>query len=149
MSVHGIVKLLLDRRLKWVGYRTDLRGFASLVVNPKDVADVMRQSHPQKLSTAGAASRLNLSQHAARHLLGQKLLLATRMKHPVTRQIRDFFDPSDVDHFDAEYVSLFNLSRLMRTQGAKLRKEFTERPILPVVEEIGVTTTYRRADLDL
>jgi hypothetical protein len=49
---------------------------------------------------------------------------------------------------DADYVSLFNLSRLMGTQGAKLRKEFKQRSILPVVKKIGVTMIYRRADLD-
>jgi hypothetical protein len=148
-SVHAIVTLIVNRRLKWVGYRTDLRGFSSLVVKPKDVADVLRKSDPQKLSTAATASRLNLSQHAVRHLLRQKLLVATQMKHPVTNQMRDFFEQSDIDRFDAEYVSLFNLSRLTGTQGAKLRKEFAQRSIFPVVEKIGVTTIYRRVDLGL
>ncbi|WP_441280407.1 TniQ family protein [Tardiphaga sp. 862_B3_N1_1] len=147
-SVHAITAMIIDRRLKWVGYRTDLRGFASIVVDPTEVASVLQQSHTLKLSTTATASRLSLSPSAVRHLVG-KLLVATPMKHPVTHQIRLFFDETDLDRFDAEYVSLSNLSRLMNRHVRSLKMELAKRSILPVLEESRVMTIYRRADLDL
>ena len=147
-SVDAITNLIVNRRLKWVGYRTDLRGFSSLVVDPVDVASVLRQSHPSKLSTAATASRLNVSKRAVRYLIG-KLLVSAPMKHPVSHKICHFFDPTDIDRFDAEYISLFNLSRLTSRRAATLKKELDERSILPVLAEWRVTTIYRRADLGL
>ncbi|MGM4906000.1 TniQ family protein [Tardiphaga sp. 866_E4_N2_1] len=146
-SVHAIVTLIIKRRLKCVRYRPDFRGFASLLVDPEEVAGVLKQSHPRLLNTSATASKLKLSQRAVRHLVRQDLLVGSWMKHPVTHKRRLFFEPSDVDRFEEEYVSLYNLSRSTGRQSAELKKAFAERTILPVVEENRVTTIYRRADL--
>jgi hypothetical protein len=145
-SVRAITALIVDRRLDWVGCRTDLRGFASIVVDPEEVANVLRQSHPQMLTAEAAAARLKLSDNAVRHLIG-KLLVATTMKHPVTRQMRLFLDPADVDRFDEEYISLFNLSRWTKRGSRALKIDLATRSIHPVLEETGVITIYRRTDL--
>ncbi|MGM4998218.1 hypothetical protein AB8A05_05710 [Tardiphaga sp. 538_B7_N1_4] len=73
--------------------------------------------------------------------------MATTMKHPVTRQMRLFLDPADVDRFDEEYISLFNLSRWTKRGSRALKIDLATRSIHPVLEETGVITIYRRTDL--
>ncbi|MCX7320648.1 MAG: hypothetical protein NT113_14560 [Hyphomicrobiales bacterium] len=53
------------------------------------------------------------------------------MKHPVSRQMRLFLDPADVDRFDAEYISLFNLSRLTKRGSKALKIDLAKRSIHP------------------
>lgn len=145
-SVHEITGLIINRRLQWVGSSTDSYGFASILVDPDEVAEVLRQSHPKLLTAEAAAARLNLSDAAVRYVIG-KLLAATTMKHPVTRQMRLFLDPADVDRFDAEYISLFNLSRLTKRASKALKVDLAKRSIHPALEKTGVATIYRRTDL--
>jgi predicted HTH domain antitoxin len=147
-SVHEIANLIRNRRLKWVGYRTDLRGVRSVVVDAEDVADALKQSRPQTLNSFAAASRLNVSPAAVRFLVKENLLVGVWRKDPISHRMRLFFQASDVEQFDRTYVSLHNLGRLSGRSTAKLRIELAKKSVLPVTEAPGVTSIYRRGDLD-
>lgn len=83
-----------------------------------------------------------------RRIADRGLIKCTRYIDPLTGRKKMVLLTSDLERFDAEFVTLFNLARPMRRQPSQLCAELTAQGILPAKETIGVGATfYRRSDL--
>ncbi|MDB5566353.1 MAG: hypothetical protein JWP84_2919, partial [Tardiphaga sp.] len=147
-TISVIVKLILDRKLPWVGFRKDVRGVASLRVNPEDVSRLLARKVPEGVHAFEAGTFLKIAPPVIRRIADRGLIKGTRYIDPLSGRTKMVLSTSDLERFDAEYVTLFNLARPMRRQPSQLRAELSAQGILPAKETIGVGAAfYRRSDL--
>lgn len=148
-SATAIIQIILDRKLRWIGYREDLRGLASLIVHPQDVIDAFCLPHLDGMTVAEVSAKLHIHPMVVRELIKRNLLKASSKLHPVNNRPSLRIAPSELERFDAEYTTLFNLARQLKLDHhLKLKAILADRGIHPAEETIGLDTTfYKRLDL--
>ncbi|WP_441255872.1 TniQ family protein [Tardiphaga sp. 285_C5_N1_2] len=147
-TISVIVKFILDRKLPWVGSRNDVRGVASIRVNPGDVSQLLARQVPIGVHAFEAGTYLKIAPPVIRRIADRGLIKGTCYVDPLSGRKKMVLSTDDIERFNAEYVTLFNLARAMRRQLSQLRAELTAQGILPAKETIGVGATfYRRSDV--
>ena len=148
-TISTIFQLILDRKLRWVGRRTDRLGLDALLVNPEDLKLAMNRPTEDGLSAIDAAESLRLAPAVMRRLADRKIVGSFRVRDPMTGHQKLRFTRAEIDRFASEYVSLFNLSRTLRQKAARVRKDLDARGVKPAQELLGLDAIfYRRSDLE-
>jgi hypothetical protein len=148
-KISTIFQFILDRKLRWVGRRTDRSGLDALLVNPEDLKLVMNRPTDDGLSAFDAAKSLRLAPAVLRRLAERKIVGSFRVRDPMTGHVKLRFARAEIDRFASEYVSLFNLGRTLRQNAARVRKDLNARGVKPAQETLGLNAIfYRRSDLE-
>jgi hypothetical protein len=146
-KVSDIIQMIFDRKLRRVGHRQDLAGFQSVVIDSLDV----KNAHDKPLdgmSVAAAGSKLQIHTLVLHKLIQRGVLKASHVRHPISNRPSLRIDHLELERFDAEYTTAFNLARPLKQDVVKLRKSLAAKGIKPAEETLGLETTfYRRSDL--
>jgi hypothetical protein len=121
---------------------------ASLLVYPEDVKSALGRSPLEGMSTLEAGKHFRIAPGVFRELAARKIIAACKVRDPLSSRVKTRFSVSELDRFNAEYVSLFNLSNDLSRKTALVRKELSDRGIMPASEMEGLTAIfYCRADI--
>jgi len=144
-GIGEVVRLVLERKLAWVGRRNDVRGFMSVLVKVDEVSRRVRGPDIDGLAEYKVTQRLKVQWQAVRKLIEHGVLNTQRVVNPVNRCATDIVPISNLVAFEETYVSLFGLAREKCMHPQTLKKRLTEKGISPdLPSETFFTSFYRR-----
>lgn len=147
-KIATIIQMIIDKKLPWVGRRVRSVGLASLLVYPEDVKTALGRSPLEGLSALEAGRRFSIAGSTFRQLAARKIIEAREVRHPLSGRVRLRFSESELDRFNSEYVSLYNLSKELGQRRDLVRRELKARGVMPVPETDGLNAIfYRRAEV--
>jgi len=145
-----IVRLILDRKLRWVGRSAETSGYASVVV---DIVELKSRFHLESFeghSIRAATTALRTSSHVMSKLIDLGAIEMVAVVNPVTRRRHNIIRPSELLRFQSTYVSLCGLGRERDEHPKIVLKDLNSRGVQPAAELAGVGATfYRRDDLNI
>jgi hypothetical protein len=147
-KIAKIIRMIIDKKLRWVGHHVGLTGLASLLVYPADVAAALGRTPPEGLSVPEASQKLRIAPPTLRKLAALHLIASRKVRDPLSGLSRLRFSTADVDRFDEEYVTLWNLSKKLRRGVTRLRRELDALNVMPIAGMDGLHSTfYLRSDV--
>lgn len=149
-SAAGIVRLILDRKLAWVGEAAGQRGYLSVLVDVDEIRVKTRGPDHGGLTQREVANLLQTNDGVVRALTAAKHLRTFTAKDPVNHCPMVLIRPEEAARFQREYVSLFMLAKENRKHFRRVLKELNEQGIEPAFNphEIGARL-YARSDITL
>ena len=146
--VMDVVRLVLDGKLERVGLDPAERGFLSVLVSSKEVRPLVTGAAYDGLSLNQVENALSATTAAVKGLLKSGLIETTTVKNPVTGWMQPIVRHQELERFQQEYVSLFNLAKERGEHFLRVKKALIAEGVSPVADpaEIGLTL-YRRSDL--
>ncbi|SNT12579.1 TniQ protein [Tardiphaga sp. OK246] len=147
-KIAKIIRMIIDKKLRWVGHHVGLTGLASLLVYPADVAAALGRTPPEGLSVPEASQKLRIAPPTLRKLAALHLIASRKVLDPLSGLSRLRFSTADVDRFDEQYVTLWNLSKKLSRGVTRLRRELDALNVMPVPGMDGLHSTfYLRSDV--
>jgi hypothetical protein len=144
-----VVRLILDRKLAWVGRRVDMTGYASVLVEAAEVKQRVRGEAENVMSSLEVERELRTTFAVVKALIAHGKLPSRRIVNPRTRHSMIVVSRGDFEEFRAEYVSL---SELAEERGCNLRKvlvELRDRGINPALDpSIYKARFYKQTDVE-
>jgi hypothetical protein len=142
-----IVRLILDKKLKWVGRLSGVDGYLSVLVEPEEIRGLVRGDDHGGLTPYQVAGALGTTDRVARALIKHGHLKTVSTIHPVNRCPQVVVMPAEVERFQKKYVSLFGLAKERGRHFRKLKQELDANGVKPPFdpETIGATFYVRDA----
>jgi hypothetical protein len=148
-KISTIFRFILDRKLRWVGRRTDRSGLDAILVNLDDLKLLLNRPAEDGLSAIDAAESLRLAPAVMRLMAKRKIVESFTICDPMTGRQKLRILTTEIDRFASEYVSLYNLGRTLGQKPARVRKDLDARRVKPAQELLGLDAIfYRRSDLE-
>ncbi|GEP01725.1 TniQ family protein [Methylobacterium haplocladii] len=147
-STIEIVRLVLDRKLSWVGRRTSERGFAALLVRVSEIRSVLRGSMDGWLTAKTIETTMRTNTKVVRSLIDLGYLRTEEIVSPLNRCPIRVVGQTVFDEFRQEYATLFEAMETTGIHFLKIQKRLTAIGVEPAIrrEEVGAAF-YRRSDL--
>jgi lambda repressor-like predicted transcriptional regulator len=141
-SAVEIIRLALDKKLKWTGTLFGTEGYLSLLV---DVGEIKRHvcgpTHGG-ISLRKVASMLETNDRVVRALIDGGHLKAIVAINPVNRCPQTVVSPAEVARFRKTYISLFQLARARGKHIATVKNEMRAACVKPALAPIRVKATF-------
>jgi hypothetical protein len=118
-------------------------GFDRIFVDPLEVKQAFQAASPPGITFECAERMLGTTTKTVKRLAAAGLLKTVVADNPMHRIPQTYVSPSGLEEFQATYVSLFEYSK-GRGQIARVKKRLVAAGIMPVFEEAGTATFYRR-----
>ena len=143
-----VLRLILDKKLTWVGRHADIQGYMSALVDVDEVRAKVRGADTGGLTKEQLKEKLSTTAMVAAALIKHGYLKTITVINPVNRCPTVVVPAGEADGFAAEYISLFALARQQGRHFRKLKQELDAAGILPALDrkKIGATF-YRRNNL--
>jgi hypothetical protein len=149
-SVIEIVRLVLDRKLIWIGRRLEVAGYLSLLVQVDEIRRFVRGTETDGLAEHKVIDELKVSWQAVRALVDDGILPTTMVINPVNRCPTRVVLKDDLRAFRATYVTLFQLAKERGIHQLALKKDLVNKGITPALsQERFRASFYRRSELVL
>lgn len=143
-----VVRLILDRKLVWVGRRTDVGGYLSILVDASEVKRLVRGLPFDGMALIVVERELKSSYYVVKALVEHGHLPVRRVLNPASRHAIQLVDRKDLEAFRAKYVAL---AELAAERGVNLRKvlvELRDMGVHPALDPaIYKARFYRRKDI--
>lgn len=121
-------------------------GFDQIFLDPLEVKQAFQATSPPGITFECTERMLGTTTKTVKRLAAAGLLKTVVADNPVHRIPQTYVSPSGLEEFKATYISLFEYSK-GRGQIARVKKRLTAAGIIPVFEEKGSATFYRRDGL--
>lgn len=143
-----IVRLILDRKLPWVGRLATVHGFAAIHVRLSEVRSAVQGSMEGWLTAKAIEHKLNTNTKVVRNLIDFGYLKSQKIKSPLNRCPVTVVSDGDFRCFDEKYISLFEIMRTTKIHFLQVKKRFKSINVVPSIrrEEVGAAF-YRRSDI--
>jgi hypothetical protein len=143
-----VLRLILDKKLTWVGRHADIQGYMSALVDVDEVRAKVRGADTGGFTKEQLKEKLSTTARVAAALIKHGYLKTITVINPVNRCPTVVVPAGEADGFAAEYISLFALARRQGRHFLKLKQELDAAGILPALDrkKIGATF-YRRNNL--
>jgi TniQ len=147
-SAVEIVRLIQETKLSWIGCRSGVRGFLSVLVNVDEVRPLATGEALRGLTIEQAVSKLHTNDRVIKGLIRVGAIQTVKQRHPVMRNMQTIIPHDELASFDEKYVSLFTLARERGKNLPTLLREFQVLGVKPAPELGGVGATFfRRSDV--
>jgi hypothetical protein len=145
-SAATIVRLVIDRKLNWVGRRLGTTGYMSVLVDIDEIRANVRGADHGGLTPRQTASKLETSDKVVTALIATGDLISSTVTNPINRCPQVVVSPEEVARFQKMYVSLFALAKERRRHIKTVKNELDAAGIEPAFdqEKIGATFYWRR-----
>ncbi len=147
-STNEVARLILERRLGWVGRLRFERGFMSILVRSNDVARLVRGAEPEGLVESSVRHRLRAHEKSVPVLLEEGRLAVITARHPRTRAVRRYVTFDSLERFEATFASLTMRASELGMPPNRLKVKLMKLAIEPALPpEMFYSAFYRRSDL--
>jgi hypothetical protein len=145
-SAADIVRLIIDKKLKWVGRHPGIEGYLSVLVDINEIRIKVRGADHGGLTPRQTASTLETTDKVVVALIATGDLPSSTVTNPINRCPQVVVSPEEVAGFKKKYISLFALAKERRKHIKTLKNELDAAGIKPAFdqEEIGATFYLRR-----
>jgi hypothetical protein len=146
-SATVIVRLIIEKQLKWVGRRAGVEGYLSVLVDLEEIRGLVRGDDHGGLTPYQVACEIGVTDKVARQLIRHGKITTVSTINRINRCPQTVVMPAEVERFRREYVSLFALAKEQCRHFRKLKQEMDDAGVEPAfdVNKIGATI-YRRKD---
>lgn len=143
-----IVRLVLDRKLSWVGRRIGVHGFAALLVRVSEIRPIVRGSMDGWLTARTIETTMRTSTKVVRSLIDRGHLTTEVINSPLNRCPVRVVSQAAFDEFRREYATLFEAMETTGIHFRKIQMRLASIGVEPAIkrEEVGAAF-YRRLDL--
>ena len=147
-SAAQIVRLALDKKLKWTGRLLGTEGYLSLLVDVREIKLHVRGPEHGGVSLRQVASMLETNDVVVRNLIVTGTLETFMATNPVNRCPQVVVGPAEIARFRETYVSLFQLSRERGKHIKAVRNELNAAGVKPALAPMKMKATfYLRAEI--
>jgi hypothetical protein len=148
-STMEIVGLRLEGRISKVARDPDVHGYLSVLVDPEEIAPLVRLEDQGGLLLRVVEKRMHWSTQVVKSLVDSGLLKSRVVIHPKKRTPHKVVDESDLDDFDTRFVSLQSLAKEKGIHFRRLKQQLKDAGVMPVpCFESVPATFYSRADVE-
>ncbi|PWB82886.1 MAG: hypothetical protein C3F11_09465, partial [Methylocystaceae bacterium] len=133
-SAAEIVAAIVDDKLQWKGKLRGAVGFASIVVDLNEIKELLKDPTPDAQALYLVARRLGTSQHVVRAAIENGILSSTVVKNPRNRCPTKAIPNSEVERFQKQFISLFEIARAYGVHHLNMRKTLSEKGIHPAFD---------------
>jgi hypothetical protein len=147
-SAADIVRLILDRKLKWVGRASGERGYLSVLIDVDEIRAKTRGPEHGGVTQCEMTELLCTSDGVVRALVKAKHLKTFIARDPINHCPAVLIRADDAKKFRRKYVSLFALAKERGKHFKAVKNELTAAGVKPAFKrkKIGATF-YARAQL--
>jgi len=148
-SAADVVRLILDRKLAWVGRLGGKSGYLSVLVDVEEIRGRTRGPEHGGVTQREMSKRLHTTDGVVRALMKGKHLGTFIARDPVNHCPVVLIRPEEAERFQREYVSLFALAKEGGSHFRQVLKELDGQGTEPAFKrkKIGARF-YRREDLN-
>jgi hypothetical protein len=145
-----VVRLILDRKLDWVGRLTGVRGYLSVLVDSDEVRRKVRGPNFDGLSISMVKTELRATSKVVWALVSAGLLPTKRVVNPANGRRITVVSRADMDAFRSSYVSLSELATERGIGAEEMAAELEStgaKPMLELDKNDVRAAFYRRAEV--
>jgi len=130
--VGDIVGLILDGHLRWIGRRNDVDGIPGLLIDVPELKLALNPDRRTAITFKKAASLLRIHPDAVHALIKNGYIQAKYIGIPERRSATRLIPLASITHFQATYLTSYQISRRTGLGYTKIRKAAAELGISPV-----------------
>ncbi len=147
-SAIEIVRLILDRKLAWIGQRAGVSGYLSVLVDGDEIKRLVRGPKPDGMMTMLMVEReLGTTFGVVKALVTHGHLRPRRVISPLSRHAINLVSRKDFEAFRREFVSVHQLGIERGIHARALQTQLKAKGIKPALEKaVYGATFYLRAD---
>jgi hypothetical protein len=143
-----ILRMILEKRLAWVGRWDGVSGYASVLVNLDEIRSKVRGADHGGLGARETALALKTSDWVAAALIAEGHLKKVTLTRPVSRYKREVVMPEEIERFRKAYVSAWELQADLKKRVSDVKRDLAARGVKPAFDPHKVHAVfYRREDL--
>jgi hypothetical protein len=145
-SAAAIVRLILDRKLDWVGRQVGIGGYLSALVDVDEIRANVRGEDHGGLTPRQVASLMETNDKVVSALIATGDLTSSTVINPLNRCPQTIVSPEELAKFQKKYVSLFVLAKERHRHIKAVKNDLDAAGVEPAFKpkEIGATF-YRRS----
>jgi len=146
-SAAEIIRLVLDRKLKWTGHLLGTQGYLSLLVDINEIKLHVRGPETGGISLRKVAAMLETNDRVVRALINNGHLDTFMAINAVNRCPQVVVKPEEVERFQKKYISLFQLARERRKHIKVAKTEMKIAGVKPAFDtkQIGAMFYLRKS----
>jgi hypothetical protein len=143
-----IVRLIQEEKLSWIGRRSGVRGFLSVLVNVDEIRPLIAGEALRGLTIGQTICKLKTNHRVVKGLVRAGTIQTVKQRHPVLRNMHTIVPHAELARFDEKYVSLFALARERGKNLPAMLRELQDLGVRPAPELGNVGATFfRRSDV--
>jgi adenylylsulfate kinase-like enzyme len=141
-----VLRLILEKKLKWVGRHADIQGYMSALVDVDEVRSKVRGTEKAGFTGLELKEKLSTTAKVVSALIKHGHLKTITVVNPVNRCPTVVVPPAEVERFKQEYVALFALARQRGLHHLAMKKLLEDDAIEPALDprKIGASFYLRR-----
>lgn len=141
-SASEIIRLVLDRKLKWTGHLLGAEGYLSLLVDVNEVRMHVRGPETGGVSLRQVATMLETNDLVVRALINNGALATFMAINPVNRCPQVMVKRDEVARFQKTYISLYQLARDRRQHIKAVKTELKAARVKPALDTVKIKATF-------
>lgn len=142
----GIIRMILDRQLRWVGVDPDRAGFHAILVDADEILKRVRGPEHDGYTMQKLRVRMKVGQRVVEALITGDYLPQVMRPNPVNRHRDWIVLPETIDAFERTYVSLSELAGRWEMNALKLKTDLDRRGVEPAIRRDQVGATFYLRD---
>jgi TniQ len=142
-----VLRLILDKKLDWVGRHSGLQGYMSALVDVREIRGKVRGADKRGLTVEELKEKLSTTSRVAAALIKHGYMKTITAINPVNRCPVTVVPEAEVERFSREYVSLFAFAKERGAHFRVVKNELEAEGIEPALDrkKIGASF-YRRSE---
>jgi hypothetical protein len=146
-SAADIVRLILERKLPWIGRLRGGNGYLGVLVRVDQVRDALPRRVLDGIPLEVVRRKLATNHRVMLALIANKHLATYRGKNPVNRCPQTLVAPAELERFQTTYVSLHVLAKERGTHHLAMKGILDQKGIEPALDHVKVHARfYLRTD---
>ena len=144
-GAHEVIRLILDRKLGWVGRDTVVPGYLGVLVNANEVKRLVQDAPLNGLTARAIEKRLGTSTKVVVGLIEKGYLTTRTCINPINRCPVQIVDNAVFSAFDKKYILLSKMAKISETIPVVMKRNLRDAGIEPAIQrkEVGATFYFR------
>ena len=143
-SAGEIIRLILDKKLQWVGRQADVHGYDAALVDLDEIRRLVKLDEPDGITAHEACKRLSTSHRVVKALIERGILRTDDALNPVNRCPMKIIPNQIFSAFVDQYVSLFELTQRFNLHHAALKKTLEDFGVRPAFDPALIHAQFFR-----
>lgn len=142
-----VVDLILNRKLKWVGKQDGVHGYGGVLVDYKEVSELLEGKTPSRLPKSYWIREFGANEKAINSAIkGMKVKIVSEIS-PISHQWVQYVPDAEISRIRETFVSLRNLSRDRGQHWQITYRDLKRSGIHPIDAGDARLIIYRRSDI--
>lgn len=145
-GAHEVIRLILDRKLGWVGQDEAVPGYLGILVNANEVKRFVQGAPLDGLTARAIEKRLGTSTKVVVGLIEKGYLPTRTCINPINRCPVQIVDNAVFNAFDKKYILLLEMANIFDTIPVVMMRRLEDAGIQPAIQrdEVGATFYLRK-----